>query len=176
MEAILFIVIALMSIGAAIMVITQRSPINSVLYLVLAFFSLAILYVMLGAQLLAAFQVIVYAGAIMVLFVFVVMMLNLSKAQDWERIGAIRRWLGFAAAAGVFLIVVTALRGSLGYNAELDPNMGTIESIGSVLFGRYMLPFEVASVLLLVAIVGVVSLVKREEPPKSVETKGGEAS
>jgi len=176
MEALLFIVVALMTVGAALMVITQRSPINSVLYIVLAFFSLAILYVMLGAQLVAAFQVIVYAGAIMVLFIFVVMMLNLSKAQDWERIGAIRRWLGFAAAAGVFLIVVTALRGSLGYNAALDPNMGSVESVGNALFGRYMLPFEVASVLLLVAIVGVVSLVKREEPAPSVETESGETS
>jgi len=110
MEAFLFIVIALMAIGSALMVITQRSPINSVLYLVIAFFCLAVLYVMLGAQMVAAFQVIVYAGAIMVLFVFVVMMLNLSKAQEWERIGPIRRWLGFAAAAGVLLVVVTALR------------------------------------------------------------------
>lgn len=174
MEALLFIIIALMSIGAAIMVITQRSPINSVLYLVLAFFCVAILYVMLGAQMVAAFQVIVYAGAIMVLFVFVVMMLNLSRTQDWERIGAIRRWLGFAAAAGVLLVVTTALRGSLGINAALDPNMGTVESIGTALFGRYMLPFEVASVLLLVAIVGVVTLVKREPP--TGDTKGGDVT
>lgn len=175
MEAVLFIVISLMSIGAALMVITQRSPINSVLYLVLAFFCLAIFYVMLGAQMVAAFQVIVYAGAIMVLFVFVVMMLNLSKTQDWERIGAIRKWLGFAAAAGVLLVVVTALRGSLGINAPLDPNMGTVESIGAALFGRYMLPFEVASVLLLVAIVGVVAIVKREPPPTN-ESEGGKTS
>ena len=175
MEAFLFIVIALMSIGAAVMVITQRSPINSVLYLVIAFFCLAVLYVMLGAQLIAALQVIVYAGAIMVLFVFVVMMLNLSQTQDWERIGAIRRWLGFAAAAGVLLVVVTALRGSLQINAELDPTMGTVNSIGEVLFSRYMLPFEVASVLLLVAIVGVVALVKREPPP-AIKPEDGEAS
>ena len=175
MEAFLFIVIALMAIGSALMVITQRSPINSVLYLVIAFFCLAVLYVMLGAQMVAAFQVIVYAGAIMVLFVFVVMMLNLSKAQEWERIGPIRRWLGFAAAAGVLLVVVTALRGSLGINAELDKSLGTVESIGNALFGRYMLPFEVASVLLLVAIVGVVALVKRV-PPSAIESEEGESS
>jgi len=129
---------------------------------------------MLGAQFIAAMQVIVYAGAIMVLFIFVVMMLNLSGSQKWEIIGPVRKILGFVAAAGVLLITVMLLRQSLGLAADLDPSMGTVAAIGETLFQRYLLPFEIASVLLLAAIIGVVAIVRHNPLPEENREGGKE--
>jgi len=157
MESILFIIVALTVLISALLVITRRSPITSVLFLVLTFLSIAVLYVMLGAQFIAALQVIIYAGAIMVLFLFVVMLLNLRTPQPWEVSGPLRTGLGFIVAGGVLL----------------DPEMGTVAAVGDALFRRFLLPFEIASVLLLVAIIGVVALVKRRHSPPSGE-EGGE--
>ena len=174
MEPFLFIITALVALLSALMVITRKNPVTSVLFLVLTFFCLAVLYVMLGAQFIAAMQIIVYAGAIMVLFLFVVMLLNLRGPQTWEVTGAMRKWLGFAAAGGILLIAATAIKGITDVNAGLDPEIGTVNSIGSALFERFLLPFEIASVLLLGAIIGVVALVKRQ-PPQAVEDEGGDA-
>ena len=161
METLLFAVFALVAVASALVVITQKNPVNSVLALVVTFFCLAVLYVMLGAQFIAALQVIVYAGAIMVLFLFVVMLLNLKEKPAWDARGPLLTGLGFAAAGGVLLIAVTALRKPLGLSASIDPQMGTVASVGDALFRRFLLPFEVVSVLLLAAIIGAVALVKR---------------
>ena len=168
----LFIVLALIAVASALVVITQRHPVNSVLALIVTFFCLAMLYVMLGAQFIAALQVIVYAGAIMVLFLFILMLLNLSQPQKWDVRGPLRTALGFAVAGGVLLIAVTMLRKPLGLSAALDPAMGSVGSVGDALFRRFLLPFEVVSVLLLIAIIGVVALVKRE--PDSGKEAGNE--
>lgn len=174
MEEVLFIFFALVALVSALLVITKRNPVISILFLILTFFSLALLYVMLGAQFIAAMQVIVYAGAIMVLFVFIVMMLNLNSPQKWDFTGSVRMWLGFATAAAVLLALASALKGALGIHSALDQSQGTISSVGDLLFKSYLLPFELASVLLLVAIIGVVTLIKRPTPKESSVVPGGE--
>lgn len=174
MELTLFILVALAAVASALLVVVGKNPVYSVLFLVSAFFCLAILYVMLGAPFVAALQVIVYAGAIMVLFLFVVMLLNLREPQGWDITGQIRRWVGFAVAAGVLLVALTAVRGVFDPNAPLIPEMGNAESIGMALFTRFLLPFEIASILLLIAIIGVVTLLKRDGTIKP-EAKGGQA-
>jgi len=162
MELILFVIVALAAVGSALMVILGKNPVYSTLFLVSTFFWLAILYVMLGAPFIGALQVIVYAGAIMVLFLFVVMLLNLREPQGWDVTGHMRRWLGFAVAAGVLLVSLAAVKAVTGTGRGLDAALGSPESVGEALFTKYLLPFEIASVLLLIAIVGVVALLKRE--------------
>ena len=172
METILFILFALTALVSAVMVVTGKQPIASVMFLVLTFFCLAMLYVMLGATFIAVMQIIVYAGAIMVLFIFVVMMLNLNQPQKWEVLGSLRKWIGFGAAALVLVVLAVLLREPLGLTAGLDPEMGSVDAIGTVLFNRYMLPFELVSVLLLGTIIGVVSMVKRQQEADENPTKG----
>ncbi len=174
MEAILFIITALITLGSALMVITRKSPISSVLFLILTFFCLAVFYVMLGAQFIAAMQIIVYAGAIMVLFLFILMLLNLRGEQSWEQITPTRIALGFIAAGGLLLVTVAWLKGVGAECAELDPSMGTVSAFGDALFQRFLLPFEITSVLLLGAIIGVVAMIKRK-PQEKTEEKRGEA-
>ncbi len=173
MELTLFALVALAAVASALMVVIGKNPVYSVLFLVTTFFCLAILYVMLGAPFVAALQVIVYAGAIMVLFLFVVMLLNLRHPQKWDAGGSTRRWIGFATAAGVLLVSLAAVKGAFDPNAPLQPEMGNAESIGMALFTRFLLPFEIGSILLLAAIIGVVTLLKRDN--SKVATKGGEA-
>lgn len=174
MEFFLFIVTAVIAVASALMVITGKKPISSVLFLVLTFFCLAFQYVILGAQFIAALQIIVYAGAIMVLFLFVVMLLNLKDEQSWEVRTPARIGLGFAVAAGLFLVAITALKGLPPDSVALDPSMGTVDAVGDALFKRFLLPFEVISVLLLVAIIGVVTLVKPRQSKSVVEQEGKE--
>jgi NADH-quinone oxidoreductase subunit J len=174
MESILFIITALVAVVSALMVITRRKPITSVLFLVLTFFCLAVLYVMLGAQFIAVMQIIVYAGAIMVLFLFVLMMLSHRGTQTWEVTDPLRKWLGFMAAGGIMLVAAAALQSIGALSTPLDPNQGTVGAFGEALFTRFLLPFEIASVLLLGAIIGVVAMVKHKSADESGE-KGGDA-
>ncbi len=173
MELILFILVALAAVASALLVVAGKNPVYSVLFLVTTFFCLAILYVMLGAPFVAALQVIVYAGAIMVLFLFVVMLLNLREPQGWDATTQMRRWIGFATAAAVLLVALMAVKGVFDPNASLQVEMGNAESIGLALFTRFLLPFEIASVLLLAAIIGVVTLLKRDSGKP--DAKAGEA-
>ena len=173
MELILFIITGLVALVSAFMVITRRKPISSVLFLVVTFFCLAVLYVMLGAQFIAAMQIIVYAGAIMVLFLFVLMLLSHRGAQTWEVTRPLRKWLGFAAAGGVLLVAATAVQSVARSDTPLDPAQGTVSAFGEALFNRFLLPFEIASVLLLGAIIGVVAMVKKQSP-QALEGEGGE--
>jgi len=172
MEVILFIITALVALGSALMVITRRNPVSSVMFLVLTFFCIAILYVMLGAEFIAAMQIIVYAGAIMVLFLFVLMLLNLRGDQSWENITPTRIGLGFVAAGGLLVVTVAWLKSVALENVELNPELGTVQAFSDALFQRFILPFEIASVLLLGAIIGVVALIKRK-PLEQDESKGG---
>ncbi|MBT3232000.1 MAG: NADH-quinone oxidoreductase subunit J [Calditrichaeota bacterium] len=175
MEVALFILIALVTVVSALLVIIRKNAVSSVLFLVLTFFCLAMLYVMLGAQFIAAMQVIVYAGAIMVLFIFVVMLLNLGTDQKWEITGPVRKWMGFGSAAGILLIAVLAFRGMQSPTTEMDTSIGTVSSIGETMFQSYVLPFEVASVLLLAAIIGVVAMISRK-PVDATTVEGGNES
>ena len=159
----LFYFLSFVAILCALMVVFSKNPVHSVLYLILTYFAIAGHYILLNAQFLAAVHIIVYAGAIMVLFLFVIMLLNLNADTEPHK----SKWLKFAAAiaAGLLLIVlVGTLKGAEKvlpanvYNSEI----GLVKNLGKVLFNDFMLPFEVASILFLVAMVGAVMLGKKE--------------
>jgi NADH-quinone oxidoreductase subunit J len=145
------------------MVVTSKNPVHSVLYLILTFFALGGQYIILNAQFLAAVHIIVYAGAIMVLFLYVIMLLNLNKETEPHKSSLSK--LAAAVAGGLFLIVMVAsLKGTEQLsNAKAYRNdVGLIKNLGHVLFDKFLLPFEVSSVLFLAAMVGAVMLGKNE--------------
>ncbi len=144
------------------MVVVSKNPIHSVLYLILTFFAIAGHYILLNAQFLAAVHIIVYAGAIMVLFLYVIMMLNLNASVEPHK----SKWAKIAAtvAGGLLMIVlVAALRGSSESIVQgTGPQVGMIKSLGKVLYNEFMLPFEISAILFLSAMVGAVMLGKKE--------------
>jgi NADH-quinone oxidoreductase subunit J len=160
-----FVVLAAVALIAAVGVVAFGDrPVRSALSLVLNFFVLALLYFLLGAQLLGISQIMVYAGAIMVLFLFVIMMLQLSRRPSEERKGSDPRVLvAWAAGAGLAAVVLTAVVPPLVQiqNSPVGDDWGRPQAIGRVLFSTYVWPFEVSSVLLLVGIVGSILLAKR---------------
>lgn len=164
-EPVLFYLFSLLAMVAGVMVVTARNPITSALSLVACFFCLAADYVLLDAHFVAVIQVLVYAGAIMVLFIFVIMLLNLRDETPVLAGEISRRALIGVATAG--LTGMGLLAGLVGWTGgampEVGPEYGTIAQIGTALFqGNYLLPFEAISLLLTVAMVGAVILAKRE--------------
>ena len=166
METLFFLIVSLVAIVSAIMVISCKNPINSALSLILTFFCLATYYVMLDAPFLAAVQVMVYAGAIMVLIVFTIMLLNIRVNASKNTVhnvilGCI---IGFFTLLNTAFIIfksrVAATNGPL--TAELIKQQGHTELIGKEMFTNFLLPFEITSILLLVAIVGAVILAKKK--------------
>ena len=159
---ILFLAFGAVAVAGAINLLAQTHPINSALSLIAVMAALAGEYLLLGAEFVAAVQVIVYAGAIMVLFLFVIMLLNLRQPEEAPVIPHIGQKLLAAVLAGfTALIMIYAYRhASLPGGPEVIPGLGNTESIARSLFTNYLLPFEVTSVLLLVAIVGAVVLAK----------------
>jgi len=164
----LFYFLSFVAVLSALMVVFSKNPVYSVLYLIITFFSIAGHYVLLSAQFLAAVHVIVYAGAIMVLFLYVIMLLNLNTESEPQKSNAIK----FAATicAGLLLIVlVGSLKGSelMIQTSTSTTDIGSVKNLGNVLFTDFLLPFEVASVLLLAAMVGAVMLGKSEKTKQS---------
>jgi len=162
-ELVLFWVFAIPLMASAAGVVVARNPVYAAMSLVSAFFWLAGIYVLLTAHLLAFLQIIVYAGAIMVLFLFVIMLLSLTDAElGLEKLTALK-WVGIAGTAGLLFLVVTAISqaGSRSMKAVGD-DFGTVKAVGRILFTQYLLPFEATSVLLLVAIVGAVVVAKEK--------------
>ena len=160
MLALLFILFAGMAIGCALAVVAQRNPLYSAISLIGVFISLACLYVTLAAPFIAAVQVIVYAGAIMVLVVFVIMLLNVEQEERG------RNRLKFLVPVAVVLAAVLIAEVSFILFSVNNPipavsNIGLTGSIGAQLFTRYLLPFEITSILLLMAIVGAMTLARR---------------
>lgn len=140
-----------------------KSPVHSVLYLIGTFFCIAGLYVLLNAQFLAVVHIIVYAGAIMVLFLFVLMLLNLNKDTEPQKSLAWKTSAGIAA--GLLLVtIVGALKGSVQLAAgnTADPHIGLVQNLGMVLFTDFVVPFEIAGILFLAAMVGAVLVGKRD--------------
>jgi NADH-quinone oxidoreductase subunit J len=162
-EQVLFWMFAVPLIMSAAGVIAARNPVYAAMSLVSAFFWLAGIYVLLTAHLLAFVQIIVYAGAIMVLFLFVVMLLSLTDAElGLEKITALK-WVGITGAIGVLVLVVSAfVQSGPRAMAVVGEDFGTVRSVGKILFTQYLLPFEATSVLLLVAIVGAVVVAKEK--------------
>jgi NADH-quinone oxidoreductase subunit J len=161
-ELVVFWIFAVPLIVSAIGVLTARNPVNAAMSLVVAFFFLAGIYVLLAAHLIAFLQVLVYAGAIMVLFLFVIMLLTTADDQFQRARFKLMQGFGIAGAAGVAAVVVTAVR-DLGPMPMrmVGAEFGTLKAVGRLLFTTYVLPFEATSLLLLVAIVGAVVVAKQ---------------
>ena len=177
MSAVLFFIGAIGAITGAIGVVTVRNPFYSVLSLVVHLISLAVLFLLLRAEFVAAAQVVVYAGAVMVLYVFVVAYVGGGEQMLG---GAVLRVLGplFALAVAIELCIATlgsALKGVSGKGAPYAPGFGTPAHIGALFLTKYLFPFEVASILLLVAAVGAVVLARRrrglEQPDEQFELR-----
>ncbi len=166
LESLFFFLTAATAVVSALLMISRRNPVVSVLFLIVNFFCLALLYLMLQAQFIAIIQILVYAGAIMVLFLFVIMLLNLGNEQTFEEKPSLRKYVGIIAVGamlveigiGVLSRPAQASRALSGSAQET----GTVEAIGKSLFTRYLFPFEITSLLLLAAMVGVIVLAKKK--------------
>ena len=161
MEVLIFMVVATVAVISAMVVLLHRNPVIGALFLVTNLVCVAVLYLLLDAQFLAAIQVIVYAGAIMVLILFVIMLLNLRREEGIQA-GSAQRFL---AAAGALAFVLLIVRGILPISlrvASVRPDFGTAEYVGRRLFTDYYYPFEMISLVLLVAMAGAVVLAKKK--------------
>jgi NADH-quinone oxidoreductase subunit J len=158
---ILFFVFSALALICGVMILLSRNPVNSAMFLVLTIASLAGLFVLLEAFFLAAIQILVYAGAVMVLFLFVIMLLDL-KVEERRKIKSLAV-AGGAIAVGTILAIFFKSLSSANLSATRAPDFhaGTAE-LGKLLFSQYLLPFEIVSVLLLVAMVGVILLSKKD--------------
>lgn len=161
METVLFILFGAIAVCGAIMVVTRKSPMASALYLILTLFAVAALFVLRQAHFLAAVQVIVYAGAVVVLFVFVIMLINVPEDRLPVERATTTRVLG-VIAAGIFILESAVL--ARRYWMPIGPaaEVGTVEAVGRALFTDYLLAFEITSVLLLAAVIGAIALAKRK--------------
>ena len=160
--SILFWFLSAMAVGCALGVILSRNPVNSVLFLVLTFFAISGHYFLMNAQFLAIVNIIVYSGAIMVLFLFVIMLMNLNADVEPQK-GQMVQLAGVISGGVLFLVVVAAI--STAKAEAIDPHstdIGLIANLGKVLFTKYVLPFEISSVLFLSAMIGAVVIGKRE--------------
>ena len=158
---ILFWVLSIVALFSALMVVTSKNPVYSVLWLIVTFFTISGHYILLNAQFLAVVNIIVYAGAIMVLFLFVIMLMNLNTDTEPQK----SKWLkmaGSVAGGCLLLVLVAALRDTEANIAEINTgDIGLIQNLGKVLFNEYVVPFEISSVLFLSAMVGAVVIGKR---------------
>ena len=163
MDLFLFLTFALIAVGCAVSLILQRHPIASALSLIGVMGSLAVLYLLLGAEFIAAIQVIVYAGAIMVLFLFVIMLLNAGVEERTKKSKLVRvlglPLFGFLLVQLVYLVY---RHFSAAEPVQFGKFVGSTEQLGRALFRDYVLPFEVTSILILVAILGAVVLTRKE--------------
>jgi NADH-quinone oxidoreductase subunit J len=167
-ETALFTVLAVVTVIMAILVIVQRNPVASAIYLIITLFSLAGVYLLLNAQFIAIIQVLVYAGAIMVLFLFVIMLLNLEKEKRLITRHRLQKVLGvflgivLLAQVGMIFHSVLLEGGKGKFPPEKVAALGNTQVVARLLFTDYLLPFEITSVLLLVAIIGAIVLAKRQ--------------
>jgi NADH-quinone oxidoreductase subunit J len=167
-DLVLFLILALVAIGTALGMLLSRNAVYSALFLVLNFGAVAVFYVLLGAPFIAMSQITVYAGAIMVLFLFVIMLLGAESLAP----GKVLPWQKYAAPflAGVLIIeavYVLAVRNAPTTAMQNPPEavntMESLRQLGMLLFGQYLLPFEIISIVLLVAMVGAIVLIKQEK-------------
>jgi NADH-quinone oxidoreductase subunit J len=158
----LFWFLSFFAVLCALMVVFSKNPVHSVLYLVLTFFAIAGHYILLNAQFLAVVHIVVYAGAIMVLFLFVIMLLNLN--QDTEPVkNHLLRGVAVLAFGALLVTLVGALKGAaIPVSNRGHVEIGMVKRLGDTLFKEFLLPFEISSVLLLAAMVGAVLLGKKE--------------
>jgi NADH-quinone oxidoreductase subunit J len=169
LDQVVFWVFAPVSIGSAIAMLLQRNAVHAALFLVVNFFTIAVFYLVLGASFLFAVQIIVYAGAIMVLFLFVIMLLGVDRDESLlERLRG-QRAIGIALGVGIALELIVAIRAGIGFATKAPANFdeianegGNAQALSGVLFRDYFFPFEVTSILLIVAAIAVVVLASRQ--------------
>ncbi len=172
-ETALFVILAVVTTVTAVLVIIQRNPVSSAIYLIVTFFCLAGIYLLLQAEFIAVIQILVYAGAIMVLFLFVVMLLNLEKEKRMIAKHRLQKVVGVLLGAVLLFQIGMIFRSALlrfsfldGAKGNLSPEkvaqLGNTQVVAQLLFTDFLLPFEITSVLLLVAIIGAIVLAKRE--------------
>jgi NADH-quinone oxidoreductase subunit J len=160
MEILIFMIVATVAVVSAMVVLLHKNPVIGALFLVANLVCIAVLYLLLDAQFLAAIQVIVYAGAIMVLILFVIMLLNL-KSEEGIKAGTAQRSIAAIAAAAFVLLVVRGILPISWRVATVRADFGTAEAVGRRLFSQYFYPFEMISLVLLVAMAGAVVLAKK---------------
>src|SRR5690242_182312 len=159
-----FYFVATLSVIFSLLVIFSKNPVHSVLYLILTFFTFTVHYVLLNAQFLAVVNFIVYMGAIMVLFLFVLMLLNLNKDNEPLKSNMVK-FVGVIAGCCLVVTLIGSLKATAVSDPVLlrNPELGLLKNLGKELFGPFMLPFELSSILLLSAMVGAVLLTKKEK-------------
>ncbi len=159
MQLLMFYLLGFGALVSALLLVTSKKPVAAAMSLILTMLFLAGLYVLLDAHLIAALQIIVYAGAIMVLFLFVIMLLNV---REKEGLNTKRKTvLQFVAIMIVSFIMISAVMLTQISPAQVEPTFGTTKAVAQLLFTKYLLPFEIASILLLAALMGAVILAKR---------------
>jgi len=162
---ILFWILSALALFSALMVLVSKNPVHSVLWLIVVFFAISGHYILLNAQFLAIVNLIVYAGAIMVLFLFVIMLMNLNASIEPQR-NLLLKLAGIVAGGLLLSVMVSAVRsaGELAGKQAMtnEGDIGLIQNLGKVLFTQYVVPFEISSVLFLSAMVGAVVIGKRE--------------
>ena len=162
---ILFWFLSLLAVGGATMVVASKSPVHSILYLIITFFAISGHYILLNAQFLAIVNIIVYAGAIMVLFLFVVMLMNLNADSEPPQKNKLLLYSGTIAGCCVLLVLVAALKQTAASTQLVQMgggDVGLIKNLGMSLFSDYVFPFEISSVLFLSAMIGAVVISKKE--------------
>ncbi len=170
-QGIIFIVVAFLAIISALLMVTRKNPIHSALWMIATFFTMAVIYLFLNAQFIAVAQVMVYAGAIMMLIIFVIMLVQMEKGEGeavlkprTSRIKVAGSVVAVVLLLEMLLVTLfyqkTGVKGD--YTAEIVNSIGNVRTVGAILYGQYLFPFEIASILLLVGIVGAVVIVKRK--------------
>jgi NADH-quinone oxidoreductase subunit J len=162
---ILFWFLSFLALGGAVMVVASKSPVHSILYLIVTFFSISGHYILMNAQFLAIVNIIVYAGAIMVLFLFVVMLMNLNAESEPPQKNKWVLYGGTIAGCCLLLVLVAALKQTAVASQAMQMgggDVGLIKNLGMALFTDYVFPFEISSVLFLSAMIGAVVISKKE--------------
>lgn len=160
---ILFWFLSALAVGCALGVILSRNPVNSVMFLIVTFFAISGHYVLMNAQFLAIVNIIVYAGAIMVLFLFVIMLMNLNADVEPQK-GHLVQLAGVLSGGILFLVLLAAIKTATPIAMEkTSTDIGLIANLGRVLFKDYVLPFEISSVLFLSAMIGAVVIGRKED-------------
>ncbi|MCD9854945.1 NADH-quinone oxidoreductase subunit J [Epilithonimonas sp. JDS] len=164
MDQILFFIVAFLAIASAVYFVFAKNPMYAILSLIVTMFSIAGMYILLNAQFLGIVQIIVYTGAIMVLFLYILMMLNLNK-EDESKKDNLPKFIGIFSVCILFVGMLGAYKGLSGKTVaegSIDYSVGLTKNLGRLLFNEYVLPFELASILILAGIVGAVLIGKKD--------------
>jgi NADH-quinone oxidoreductase subunit J len=168
-ETIVFVIFAIAAIAGALTMVSARNPVYSAMGLLMAMFSMAVFYVLNDAHFVAAVQVLIYAGAVMTLFLFVIMLIGVDKAEDTTEQIPFQRPLAIVLGIGLFLLVIFAGQAAWVTGRAVFTeagSLGTIENVSAELFGTWLLPFEATVLLLTIAAVGTIALAQFLDRPR----------